>query len=74
MRSASPLQLCLLQPAVDPRIPHHRFELQNVILPHFALVLLPELLCELLASRDILWADEIDSDLHGIGHVGDLLL
>lgn len=62
----------LLPAARHPRIPHHRLQLQDILLPHLALVLLAELFRQLGAAVDVFRADIVNGDLDRIGQVRDL--
>ena len=66
------LNLLLLPSAGQPSKPHHRAELQAILLPNHALVLLPKLTCQLFASCYVLRTDEIDRDLDRICQIGNL--
>ena len=62
----------LLPNAGDPRKPHHRPQLQDVLLPVDGEVELAELLRELRASLDVLRADEVGRGLDAVGEVANL--
>jgi hypothetical protein len=68
-RSRSSGMRTLLLTASLPRKPHHRPELQHVLLPDLRLILLLELARELLAPRNVLRADKVDRDFDAVGHV-----
>lgn len=64
--------LRLLARARQPSKPHHRLQLQHVLLPHHYLILLPELLRQLLTPRHILRAHKIDRHLDTIREIRNL--
>ena len=62
----------LADPARQPGEPHHRPQLEHILFPLHALVLLTELLGQGLATVYILGADEVDRNLHAICQVAHL--
>ena len=67
-----PFHLLLLARAREPREPHHRAELEHVLLPRHRLVLLAELARQHLAPLDVLRADKVARDLDAVREVAYL--
>lgn len=67
---ATPLRK--LSRARHPRIPHHRLQLEHVLLPHPLQVLRAKLLCQTCTSLDILRADKVGRYLDAVRQIAHL--
>lgn len=51
---------------------HHSFELEDVFLPLYHLILITELLGKGSAASDVFWRHEVDCDLDAVGEITNL--